>query len=121
MTKKRVTKKEMFNAIAKIPAVASNPQFAEFIAHEIELLEKKSGTKGERKPTANQQANAGFKEVMLSNMEKDRLYTISELIKEMPGMSELSNQRVSAIVRQMVESGTVKRTEDKRKAFFSIV
>ena len=35
-------------------------------------------------------------------------------------VAELSNERVSAIVRQLVESGQVVREEIKRKAYFSL-
>ena len=77
--------------------------------------------KGERKPTKTQIANEGFKEVILANMESGRLYTITEITKEMPFGTELSTQRVSALVRQLKESGKVVRTEEKRKAYFSLV
>lgn len=75
-----------------------------------------------RKPTAVQTANEAYKTAILEGMESDRLYTISELMKEIPllAQDELSNQRVSAIVRQMVGT-SITRTEDKRKAYFSKV
>ena len=34
-------------------------------------------------------------------------------------LADLSNQRVSALVRQLKEEGFVERTEEKRKAYFS--
>ena len=83
-------------------------------------LDKKSAKNGERKPTKTQVANEGFKEIILANMEPNRLYTITELVKEMPFGEELSNQRVSALVRQLKDAGLVKRTEEKRKAYFSL-
>ena len=83
-------------------------------------LEKKSKKSGERKPTKTQIANEGHKAVILANMEHDRLYTITELTKEMPFDEELSSQRVSALVRQLKESGDIVRTEEKRKAYFSL-
>lgn len=84
-------------------------------------LDKKSAKGGERKPTKTQIANEGFKEAIVNGMERDRLYTITELVKEIPFGEELSNQRVSALVRQLKEAGLVKRTEEKRKAYFSLV
>jgi DNA-binding transcriptional regulator GbsR (MarR family) len=39
-------------------------------------------------------------------------------MKEIPACAELSNQRVSALVRQLVADGSVERTEEKRKAYF---
>lgn len=83
-------------------------------------LEKKSNKSGERKPTKTQIANEGHKAVILANMEHGRLYTITEIAKEMPFTEELSTQRVSAIVKQMKDAGSILRTEEKRKAYFSI-
>jgi hypothetical protein len=39
-------------------------------------------------------------------------------MKEIPECVEMTNQKVSAIVRQMVKEETVNRIEDKRKALF---
>ena len=52
--------------------------------------------------------------------EPTRLFTITELIKSVPEIVDLTNQRVSAIVRQMVKDGTLDRVEEKRKAYFRI-
>lgn len=105
--------------------VLANCEMPTEVADKIEALKnaqvRKSTNKGERKPTKTQIANEGYKEVILANMESGRLYTITEITKEMPFDAELSTQRVSALVRQLKESGKVVRTEEKRKAYFSLV
>lgn len=114
---KKMTKREMFEQIK-----ANHPLSAEevaFIDHELELLAKKNSS--EKKPTAQQALNNGVKEAILAGMEPDRLYTITELMKEIPECAELSNQRISALMRQLKDDQKVVRTEDKRKAYFSIV
>lgn len=80
-------------------------------------IEKKNSA--ERKPTATQTANEGFKVAILEGMVDGQKYTITDLMKSVEAIADLSNQRVSAIVRQMVESGEVVREEIKRKAYFS--
>jgi hypothetical protein len=40
------------------------------------------------------------------------------MIKEFPCCKELTNQKVSAIVRQMLKEETVRKVEDKKKALF---
>lgn len=116
-----MTKMTQKNAIAYVIANCEVPQdVMEKLVSMKAQLEKKASKSGERKPTKTQVANEGFKQVILSNMEKDRLYTITEITKEMPFGEELSTQRVSAIVRQLKESGAVVRTEEKRKAYFSL-
>ena len=81
-------------------------------------LAKKSSA--ERKPTANQRENVGFKDAIVNGLESDKAYTITDIIKAVPEVGGLSNQRVSALVRQLVADGVLKREEIKRKAYFSL-
>jgi hypothetical protein len=83
-------------------------------------VEKKKSS--EKKPTAQQVANDAVKEAILSHManDPDRMFTITELMKEVPALSEATNQRTSALVRQLMNIGKVVRIEDKRKAYFQM-
>ena len=118
---KKMTKREKFEMLANIAEVKTNPMLVEFIEHELELLAKKNAS-GEGKLTADQVANNGIKAEILECMAKEpnRLFTISEMMKLFPCCAELSNQRVSALVRQLKEDGKVERLEEKRKAVFRI-
>lgn len=118
-TSTKLTKAQKFAMLRAIPAVAENAMLVEFIDHEVELLTKKNSA--EKKPTAQQVANAGITTAIIEGMEPNRLYTVTEVIKSIPECADLTNQRVSALLRQLVEAGKVKRTEDKRKAYFSLV
>ena len=118
-TSTKLTKAQKFAMLRAIPAVAENVMLVEFIDHEVELLSKKNSA--EKKPTAQQAANAGIATAIIEGMEPNRLYTVTEVIKSIPACADLTNQRVSALLRQLVEAGKVKRTEDKRKAYFSLV
>ena len=112
---KKMTKRDYFSAIlSKYPLTAEEKAFME---HELELLAKKNSS--EKKPTAQQVVNEGIKAAIVAGMTPNRLYTITEIQKEIPECAELSNQRVSALIRQMVGNEIV-RTEDKRKAYFSL-
>ena len=82
-------------------------------------VEKKNTT--ERKPTATQLENEKLKLAILETMESGKGYTIADLMKCIPALDGLANQRVSAIVRQMKDAGTVTREEIKRKAYFTKV
>jgi DNA-binding transcriptional ArsR family regulator len=116
-----MTKAQKFAIIADLPQVKADPMLAEFIAHEIELLAKKNTT--EKKPTAKQAANASVKDNIVALMESDadRLFTITELCKEVADLPEdMTPQRMSAIVRQLKEDGIVERIEEKRKAYFRL-
>ena len=116
MTNKKVTKREKFEMLMAIAEVQANPMLTEFIEHELELLAKKNAS--EKKPTAQQVANEGLKDVILNVLtENGGLMTITDIQKSAEELAELSNQRISALVRQMVGI-SVERVEDKRKAFF---
>ena len=115
-TVKKMTKADYFRQIlANYPL---NEDEKAFVEHELELLAKKNSA--EKKPTAAQVANKGIKDAIYNNMQENRLYTITELIKEVPECAELSNQRVSALVRQMYDCAepVLERMEEKRKAYF---
>ena len=98
-------------------AVEDNKEVTEKLKALKESISKKNSA--ERKPTATQKANEEYKKAILSFMEVGKKYTISELMKEVVELADLSNQRVSALVRQLKEEGLVERTEEKRKAYFS--
>ena len=114
----KLTKAQKYAMLKAIPAVAENSVLVEFIEHEMELLAKKNSA--EKKPTAQQTANEGIKSAIVEGMEKGKKYTITELIKSVPACADLTNQRVSNLVRQLVTEGKVVRTEEKRKAYFSL-
>ena len=116
MSNKKMTKREMFLQIkSNYPLTEAE---VAFVDHELELLEKKNSS--EKKPTAQQVANEGIKAAIVAGMTPNRLYTVTEIQKEIPECADLSNQRVSALLRQMKDDGIVVRTEDKRKAYFSL-
>ena len=78
-------------------------------------FEKKNSA--EKKPTATQIANEGIKNLILEVIGNSSL-TITEMQKINGELAELSNQKISALLKQMVENGSVVREEIKRKAYF---
>lgn len=119
----KMTKKEMFEqviALAKGEEVVVTPEEMEaFATHEIELLSRKSAS-GSGKLTKAQKENEGYKVAILALLgESDRPLTISEMMED-ERLAGLKNQRVSAIVTLLKKAGLVVRTEDKKKAYFSL-
>lgn len=112
-----MTKKEMF---AQILSHLTDSQEREFVEHEIELLERKNTRKGE-KMTPAQEANLAIKQAIVDFLtETGKPMTVSEMLKEIPQCAELTNQKVSSLVSQLVREFVVVRTEEKGKAFFAI-
>ena len=113
MANKKMTKREMFEQIKAKYNLAEDEKA--FIDHELELLAKKNSA--DKKPTAVQTANEAIKTAIYETMEDGRLYTITDMIKDIPACAELTNQKVSALVRQMMPD-LIEKIEEKRKSYF---
>ena len=111
----KITKKEMFTMIKA--QVKDNAEMVAFIDHEIELLDKKASNK---KATKTQEANVGIKSTILAILEGATPMTVTEMQGESAELGKLSNQKVSALVRQLVEAGEVVKTIDKKVSRFSL-
>lgn len=109
--------------VSALDVVLNGEPMTDEVREKLEALKASIAKKNtaERKPTATQTANEGFKVAILNGLESGKAYTITDIIKSVDEVSDLSNQRVSAIVRQLVESGSLVREEIKRKAYFSLV
>jgi hypothetical protein len=114
----KMTKREKFERLLAMAEVKGDKISVEFIEHELELLAKKNSA--DKKPTKAQEENKGIKDAILDGMEENRFYTITEIMKEIEACKELSNQRVSALVRQLKQDGLVIRKEEKGKAYFTL-
>ena len=121
MTNKKMTKRDYFNTLLGIAEVKANPELVKFIDHELELLAKKNAS-GENKMTASQKANESIKSEILERMtnEPNRLFTITEMIKEFECCKDLTLPKVTALVTQLKNEDKVVRVEEKRKAYFKI-
>lgn len=114
----KMTKREKYERLLAMTEVANDKISVEFIEHELELLAKKNSA--DKKPTKAQEENIEIKNAIVEGMENGRFYTITEMMKEIDACKELSNQRVSALVRQLKQDGVVVRKEEKGKAYFSL-
>ena len=114
-----MTKKENFAVIRTIienTAVENQDELLMFIDHEVELLSRKRSTSS--KPTKRQVENEGLKG-QIAEILSDEGHTVTAILGEL-GIDGLTNQRVSALLRQMVTSGTARKEMVKGKAMFYI-
>ena len=117
MANAKKTQKDYFNEVIALATEAGNKELVEFAKGRIEALEKKAASK---KPTKAQSENEDIKNVILATLT-DEGVTVSDLQKKNEVLGELSNQRVSALLRQLIEAGKVAKTVDKKKSYFSLV
>lgn len=89
-----------------------------FVNHEIELLDRKHSKTSQ---TKTQKENELIKESIVKALtEIDRPVTITELQNKSAEMEVYSNQKLSALLKQLVQSGIVTKTIDKKKSYFSV-
>lgn len=117
MEKTRVTKRDYFGVLRGLVEGAeleNKDAVLEFIDHEVELLGKKRKTQ-----TATQKANEGLVEDIFNYLvEIGKPVTASELIAE--AKLEFSNQKVSALLKKLVDAGRVTKVTEKKKSYFSV-
>ena len=117
MATKKMTKKDYFNALRTI--VVDNQELVDFIDHEIALLEKKSS--GTRKPTAAQIENEELKADIMAYLTKvDTMKCIKELEQEIPSLNGRSNQKISRLLKTLVDTGKLDRETVKKTPYFFI-
>ena len=117
MAEIKKTKKVYFNEILEI--VKGNSDLENFVKHEIELLDKKNLSKV---PTKVQIENESIKETILEVLiDSDKKMTISDIQNANEELSSYSNQKISALLTQLVNEKKVERTLEKKKAYFSAV
>ena len=125
MTNNKLTNKKALELAIKAIDTANfhTPDFkADEIIEKLEKMlaqvEKKGGA--DRKPTAKQMENEGLKTAILSYMTVERLMTVTELMKEVPELDGMSNQKVSALVKQLKDAGLVEKQVDKGRSLFHL-
>lgn len=99
----------------------SNDEIVAKLNEMIDGLDKKVG--GEKKPTEQQIANVGYKADILAYLAGREPQTATDILKGVPAFvnSNMTNQRVSALLRQLILDDKVKKETVKGKTLFSIV
>lgn len=95
--------------------------FIQWLDHKTELLDNKKSS-GEKKPTAKQVANEGYKDAIVEWMESDRMYLASEIAETCPVAidNELSKGSITALLTQLYKAERIVRTTEKGKNYYSL-
>ena len=118
---KKVTKREKFEMLKAL--VKDNAMLVEFIDHEIELLDKK---KSNGNAKANEKMDSQVNLVYNALVSVGRAVSASELIAETDLMAlanesgVVSTQKVSALLKKLVDGDKVEKYTDKKKTYFRI-
>jgi predicted transcriptional regulator len=112
----KMTQRDYFNEIIKVAKNAGRDDLVEFAQGRIEALDKKTAS---RKPSKTQEENVVLKNEILAVLDKETGVTVTEILTAL-NKDGLSNQKVSALLRQMVADGVVVKSTDKRKSVFTL-
>ena len=111
---KKLTKKDYFNELKEL--VSDRQDLVDFIDHEIELLSKKSSRTA---PTKTQVENEKIKEKIVATLVKlDKYATITDIQNANTELANLSNQKISALLKQLYDNKIIEKVIDKKKAYF---
>ena len=110
------TQRDYFNEVIALAQANDRLDLVEFAQGRIAVLDKKANNK---KPTKTQEENVAIKDEILSVLTNEGA-TVTEIQGKSEMLSGLSNQRVSALLRQMIADGVVVKTIDKKKSYFSL-
>lgn len=111
-----MTKKEMFANIATL--LAGNEEVVDFCNHEIELLENRKTSK--HGMTKVQKANVEVKEAIVNALAAaGSALTVTELLT-CEGLAGYTNQKISALLRQLVDAKVVIKAIEGKKSRFSL-
>lgn len=112
----KMTKKDYFNELKGL--VVGNErevELTEFLDRQIELLSRKTSVK-----TKTQKENEVLIEKVYEALATvENPVTVTEL-QAVEGMGDFSNQKLSALLKKLVDAGRITKTTDKKKSYFSV-
>lgn len=114
----KMTKLQVVTMMLANAEISANEVFKTYLKNEKALLEKKASNK---KATKTQTENVGIKATILTVLEDfNKPMTITDIQSANEDLKALSNQKISALVKQLKDNGLVVKTVEKGKSLFSL-
>lgn len=114
----KITKREVINTMLADEVIAGNEMFRSFLEHELELLNKKAERKGKSEEEVKELNR--LKEVVLATLTSIGKGTVSEIQKANEELGDLSNQKVTSLLKALIEEEKVVKVTENRKSIFSL-
>lgn len=124
----KITKKMRFTEIREIMEELGKTDLIAFIDHEIELIDRKAEN---RKMGTSKKAveNDNITELIIRELKVIGKTTITNLLKQSEPLADyvteegnaLSNQKITALLKPLVENGKVIRTVDKKTIYYELI
>lgn len=113
---KKITKLEVVEMMLANEVIAQNEVFVAYLENEKALLEKKRDNK---KATKTQTENENVKTLIVEALAQGS-GTITDIQSRNTELKALSNQKISALVKQLKDTGIVTKSVEKGKSIFAL-
>jgi hypothetical protein len=114
----KITKREIINTMLADENIKGNEMYVIYLEHELELLNKKAEKRG--KSDEELAEIARLKSLITDTLATVGKGTVSEIQKANSELGDLSNQKVTSLLKALKEEGVVIRATEGRKTIFSL-
>ena len=114
----RKTQKDFYKELRDLAVTNERVDLIDFIDKKVEQLNRKTENKG---LTATQKANIETMDVILDTLRAmDEKARISDLQDANKKLATLTNQKISALLKKLVDNNQVTKVIEKKIAYFKI-
>ena len=116
---KKITRREVLTGIINEMRATGVAQVSE---DRLEILEKllASIEKKSAKTSAKSEANEDIKDIIADALANFGEPVTVTMLNKAEGLTDFSNQKLSNLLRQMIEDGRVAKTKKGRQSFFAL-
>ena len=114
----KITKREIITIMLADENIKGNEMYVTYLEHELELLDKKAEKRG--KSDEELAEIARLKSLITDTLATVGKGTVSEIQKANSELGDLSNQKVTSLLKALKEEGVVIRATEGRKTIFSL-
>ena len=113
------TKRELLSEILSLSEVQSNPELANFVQKEIALLNKKTESRSQKSISEHETIMSEIKTILTISGNTGLM--IAEMQAKSELLAGLSNQKISAMLKKLVDNGVCYKIKDKKTTKFFLV
>ena len=122
---KKITKLQIIETMLNEEFIQDNEMYKTFLTHEKELLlnkRNKSSKGNEKKSAANKALTEKLLEVMkdVSGTATQLTFALMKVYPDDADVMALTNQKVTYLLKELAQAGTIKREEINGKPIYSL-
>lgn len=123
---KKITKLQVIEAMLNEEFIQDNEMYKTYLTHEKELLlnkRNKNSKDNEKKSAANKALTEKLLEVMkdVSGTATQLTFALMKVYPDDADVMALTNQKVTYLLKELAQAGTIKREEIKGKLIYSLI